>query len=64
MNKSSGLSCPVCGFYIHYSIEELLSSSVVIVCPGCGLELRMNRHNDQNLEAKSRLATAKEADKK
>lgn len=40
--QKTGLSCPQCGTFIETSIFQLLTTNA-LVCPSCGLRLRIDR---------------------
>lgn len=53
-----GMACPQCGFFIDITIEDLLYKGSII-CPGCTLELTMNRDSSrESLQALQDLHTA------
>lgn len=66
--QKTGLSCPQCGTFIETSIFQLLTTNA-LVCPSCGLRLRIDRMKSRkafdvlrkvqdaqkNLEKKSRF---------
>ncbi|MDJ0714810.1 MAG: hypothetical protein QNJ54_11395 [Prochloraceae cyanobacterium] len=45
-NRRPGIPCPECGFFIEMPLEDLLYKQE-FKCPGCLLELRMDRSSSQ-----------------
>ncbi|MCT7979823.1 phage terminase large subunit family protein [Laspinema olomoucense] len=59
-NRSPGMPCPECGFFIEMSIESLLYKQG-FTCPGCLLELTMERTSSQPaLELLQKVQTSME----
>lgn len=44
--QKTGLKCPLCGNFIETSIFQLLTTNA-LVCPSCGLRLRIDRMKSQ-----------------
>lgn len=58
LNQPKGMPCPKCGTPIAVSLKDLLEAKI-IVCPGCGLHLEVDRaSSSKSLEALQRLNVA------
>lgn len=64
VQRPTGFGCPVCSGFIPISIAELLGTEVML-CPYCGLEIRINReHSKKAMDALMKVKEAEEGVRK